>query len=228
MPDSYVEKCIQALPPEKRSAAREAIKAVAETGEDSLLSKLLVTFEATSAYAETIPQQLVQFGETFLREFDARNAKAAQQQTEADAKRDKQLRQLIAEQVPQLGKTLALDKVAARLDAQAAEISRLARNADKLRQARVGGLVLLIMLGVLLGVGSTVGVFWTRYNTAQQYQRWVDQLNTAGIYAKIAHEENSVRFTVEGPTALRGTVWRKDRDGYINGADFVFPTRGGQ
>ena len=144
MSDSYLEKCIQALPPEKQPAARAAIKAISETGDDSILSKVLVAFEATTAYAETIPHAIVASGEKLLQELDARAARAAAQQAESEAQREARLRQLIAEQVPQLGKTLALDKVVARIDMQTAEISRLTRSADRLRQARVGGLVLLM------------------------------------------------------------------------------------
>jgi len=224
MSDSYLEKCIQALPPEKQPAARAAINAISETGDDSILSKVLVAFEATTAYAETIPHAIVASGEKLLHELDARAARAAAQQAESEAQREARLRQLIAEQVPQLGKTLALDKVVARMDMQTAEISRLTRSADRLRHARVGGLVLLMTLGALVGAGATVGLFWKKYDTAQRAQLFVDQLTAAGVYAKVSRTENGVQFTVNGPTALRGTAWRKDRDGYINGADFVFQT----
>jgi hypothetical protein len=228
MSESYLEKCVQALPREKQAAAREAIRAIAENGEDNLLSKLLVTLEATSAYAESIPQAMVANGEKFLRELDARTVRAADQQEKIEVQREARLRQLITEQVPQLGKTLALDKIVARLDAQSAEIGRFARSAERLRHARVGGLVLLMTLGALLGAGATVGLFWKRYDSAQRAQRFVSLLNAAGVDAEFRREGETVHFTVEGPVVLRGTAWRKDAQGYTTGADFVFPTGGGR
>jgi hypothetical protein len=227
MSESYLEKCIRSLPEQKQVAAREAVKAIAENGDDTVLSKLLVVFEATTAYAESIPRELVQFGEAFLRELDLRAAKASERQTEAEAQREERLRQLIVAQIPQLGKTLALNQVVAGLQAQTAELGRLARSVERLRHARVGGLVLLMLLGAGLGAGAVVGIFWHPYNAAQQSQRFVDRLNAAGLYANIKRTEEGVRFTVEGPVVLHGTTWRKNANGYTVGADFIFPNGGG-
>jgi hypothetical protein len=228
MSESYLEKCIRALPGEKQAAAREAIKSIAENGDDSLLSQLLAVFEATAAYSETIPQELVRFGESFLRELDARAAEAAKHQKEADAQRETRLRELIAAQVPQLGKSLALDKVAAGLQSQSAELGRLGRSVERVRQARVGGLLFLIVLGVCMGAGTVIAGFWRSYAEAGQAKRFVENLNAAGIYAKIDRTDEVAHLTVEGPVALRGTAWRKSADGYIVGADYVVSNGGAQ
>jgi hypothetical protein len=223
MSESYLEKCINSLPPEKQPAAREAFKAIAENGDDNLISKLLVILEATSAYAVTVPQTLSASGERFLGDWDARLAKATQVHAEQESAREERLGQLLAKQVPALGKALALDKVAVGLQGQAAELGRIERSLARLRHARVGGLLLLMLLGVLLGAGAVVGLGWRSYQGARQAEKFVVRLNDAGIVAKIRRTETGELLTIEGPEVLRGTVWRKDDKGYIIGADIVYP-----
>ncbi|MBI2516000.1 MAG: hypothetical protein HYV95_03715 [Opitutae bacterium] len=225
MPESYLEKCVRALPPEKQTTAREAFRAIAENGDDNLISKLLVTLEATSAYSATIPETLASSGERFLSELDLRLARTVQAQTEQETRREERLRQLLTELVPQLGKSLALDRVAAGLQAQTTELGRVERSLVRLRRARVGGLCLLMALGFLLGAGAVAAYGWREYRDARQAARFVDRLSDVGVVAKIQRSENGEHLSIEGPAALRGTAWRKDERGYINGADLVFPIR---
>ncbi len=184
--------------------------------------------EATAAYSTTIPQSLAENGNRFLGELDSRLAKLAQSQTELEAGREERLGKLLAAQVPQLGKSLSLDKLVAGLQTQTAELGRVERNLVRLRHARVGGLVLLILLGLLLGAGSVVGLGWRSYQDARQANAFVTRLNEAGIAAKIHRTDNGDILTITGPQALRGTAWRKDAQGYIIGADFVFPIQEGR
>ncbi|MBI2512507.1 MAG: hypothetical protein HYV96_11040 [Opitutae bacterium] len=224
MSDSYLEKCIQALPPEKRPAAREALHSISENGNDSIFAKVLVAFEATSAYADTIPQAIVVSGEKLLREFDTRLERLAAQTSAKSDQRDEMLREFLRQQIPALGKALALDKVEAGLIAQTAELGRFERSLARLRQARVGGLALLMALGFLLGCGAVTGIFWSSYREAQQAQEFVDQLNATGIGASIKRTDQGELLSITGPHVLRGTAWRKDAQGYIVGADFLFPS----
>ena len=226
MDESYLERCIRALPPEKQSAARAAFRDIAADGDDSVFSKVLVTLEATSAYAERIPTEMVRSGEALLRELDERMARSARAQAEADAQREKLLREVIAAQVPQLGKALALDKVNALLTAQTTELGRIERSLERLRQVRVGGLLLVLGLGALLGSGAMAGVFWHRYAQAQRAQRFIARMESLGIDAEITPSGADVRFTIKCPYAITGTGWRKDGQGYIAGADFIVATGG--
>lgn len=223
MSESYLEKCIRSLPQEKQAAAREAFKAISETGDDSFLSKLLVTLEATSAYAATVPKDLVTSGEKLLREFDARAAQLAKQNAEADAQREKRIGEIISKQVPQLGKALALDRVAAGLDAQTAELGRIGRTLARLRHLRVGGLLFLMALSCSLGAGAVVGLFWQPYHRAERAEVFVSRLNAAGVFVSVKDIESGTHIAVEGQPVLRGTVWRKNAEGYTTGADFYFP-----
>jgi hypothetical protein len=226
MDESYLEKCIQALPPAEQPAARAAFKSITETGDENLISKLLVTLRATGAYAATIPVEITRAGEALLRELDERNARTVRAEAEAEKQREERLRQLIAAQVPQLGKQLSLDKVVAGLTTQTAELGRIQRQLVRLRQARVGGLLLVLLLGATVGAGGVVGGFWNSYHAAQQAGRFVRNLNAAGIYAKISPAESGVCLTIESARAQRGTAWRKDAQGYIVGADFFLPIGG--
>ena len=228
MTESYFEKCIQKLPPEKQAAAREAYKAISENGDDSLISKLLVVLEATAVYAETIPRGMVVFGDKFLGELDGRLKTAAQAQADAEKRSEERLGRLMAEQVPALGKALSLDKVADRLTVQTAELGRMGRSLVRLRHARVGGMLFLMLIGCGLGAGAVVGGFWTRYDSAQQALRFVQKLSAAGIDAEISRTDTGVLLRIDGPNVLHGTAWRKDANGYISGADFVFSKGGRQ
>lgn len=226
MDASYLEKCIQALPPAEQPAARAAFKSISETGDDNLISKLLVTLRATGAYAATIPTEMTRAGETLLHELDERNDRTARAQAETEKQREERLRQLIAAQVPQLGKTLALDKVVVGLTAQTAELGRIHRQLVRLRHARVGGLLFVLLLGAALGAIGVIGGFWNQYHLRQQAGRFVDRLNSAGIHTKVQSTDDGVRFIVEGAPVLRGTNWLKNKQGYITGADFLFPAGG--
>ena len=228
MSESYLEKCIRALPPEKQPAAREAFKAIAENGDDSLLSKLIVVLEATAAYAATIPQNLTESGSRFLGELDSRLTKQTQSQAELEAGREERLGKLLTAQVPQIGKAISMDKVIAGLQAQTAELGRIERSLVRLRHARVGGLILLMLLGFILGAGSVVGLSWRSYQDGRQADAFVTRLTEAGIAAKIHRTDSGDLLTISGPQALRGTAWRKDAQGYIIGADFVFPIQEGR
>jgi len=139
MDESYLEQLIQKLPAAEQTAARAAFKAISETGDDGPLSKLFVVLRANNEYAATIPKELVVAGEKLLRELDARAAQLAKQNAEADAQREKRSREIIAQQVPQLGKALALDRVATGLNAQTAELGRIESTLSRLRHLRVGG-----------------------------------------------------------------------------------------
>ena len=224
--DSYLEKCIQSLPAAEQPAARAAFKAIVEAGDDNLLSKLLVALKATGAYAATIPAETERVGETLLRHLAERDARVREEAAAAEDQRDERLRQLIAAEIPQLGKALALDKVVVGLAAQAAELGRIQRQLVRLRQARFGGLLFILLLGVALGAGGVIGGFWHQYRVGQQAGRFVDRLNAAGIYAKVQFTDDGVHFVVEGAPVLRGTTWRKNEQGYITGADFIFPEGG--
>ena len=229
MDDSYLEQLIQALPEAERPTARAAFKAISETGDEGPLGRLLVVLRANNAYAATIPKELAAVAEKLLRELDARVAQQAKQQTESEAQREKRLGEIIAKQVPLLGKALALDRVAAGVEAQAAELGRVGRTLSRLRHLRVGGLLLLMGLAGCLGAGAVVGLYWRPYHDAQRAVNFLTCFHAAGVYLSNKDLENGgVHVTVEGEPVLRGTDWRTNTNKYTVGADFYFPAGGGQ
>jgi hypothetical protein len=210
---SYLEKCIASLPPEKQAAAREAFRAISENGEDNLISKLLVILEATSAYAATIPQAFADNGEHFLKELDARLLKSSQERSGQESAEDERLRKLLASALP------------AALQGHAAELGHIRRGMIRMRRARVGGLLFLMLIGFLLGASAVVSLGWRSYREGQEAQRFEEMLSDAGITANIQETDAGQVLTIEGPEILDGTAWRKDAKGYIIGADMVFPKR---
>jgi len=227
MDDSYLEKLIQALPEAERSAAHAAFKAISETGDDGPLGRLLVVLRANNAYAATIPKELAAVAEKLVRDLDARTMQQTKQHAEAEAQREKRLIEVIAKQVPLLGKALALDSVAAGVKAQNAELSRVNRSLSRLRHVRVSGLLLLMGLAGTLGAGAVVGLYWKPYRETQRAAGLVTRFNDAGVYIGIKDlEGGGTHIVVEGATVQKGTGWRKDKAGNFVGADFYFPAGG--
>ena len=220
MAESYLEKCIQALPEAKRTAAREAFRAVAEAGDDTLLSKLLVVLEATAAYSATIPEALVSRGDRFLADFDARLAQQATRfkPDDATASGDKE-----ADHFHGADPHATFDKLASALDAQKAEMGRLNRNLLRLRQARLSGLLLLLINGVLLGAGLTLTIGLNGYRQAQQSERLISRLTAAGVAVRFQDAAKGPTVFIIGPTAITSSVLIKDAKGAATGIELVYP-----
>jgi hypothetical protein len=85
-----------------------------------------------------------------------------------------------------------------------------------------------MVLGMLVGVGATVGIFWQKYTDAKQDQAFIDRIYETGVRFKIARIEGHPVLTVDGPTMLRGTAWRTNTDGVTTGAVFILPKEGNQ
>jgi hypothetical protein len=226
MNESYLEKCIQSLPAEKQAAARAAFRDIAETGGDNVFSKVLVTLEATSAYAATIPQDMTVRGEKLLGELDARVARLAQEQAETETRREERLHKLITAQLPQLGKSLALDNVVAGLATLTAAVGRFERTLSLFRRARVGALLFYVFIGGVIGAALLGGVFRTRYQSAQRAERFINRLYAEGISIEARRTEQGEWLKIEGPAVLAGSTFKRNGNGEVTGAHLLFPTGG--
>jgi len=226
--ESYLETCIAALPPEKREAARRAFREIAETGDDSYLSKLLVILEANNAYAETIPLQLTAFGGKFIQELRALVEAQAGDESLRESRRAESLKKVIEAQMPELGKSLSLGKLSAAVESQTVALTQLKREVAGMRHARVSGLIALMVLGLFVGVGATVGIFWQKYADARQDQAFIDRIYETGVRFKMERIKGYPVLTVNGPTMMRGTDWRTNAEGVTTGAVFVLPKEGNQ
>lgn len=143
---SYFEKCVGALPAEKRDAARAAFREIADTGEDSYLSKLLAVLEANNAYAKTIPAELAAVHDKFLADLGREARRIREEQRTAETSRDAELHALLHREVQQLDKTLPLTHV---IDA----IREQNRQLEQLRPAILKGpLQFDVLLGGIAGL----------------------------------------------------------------------------
>lgn len=227
MPESYIEKCIQALPPEKQAAARAAFKDIAEGGDDSVFSKVLVTLEATSAYAGSLPQAVAASGEHFLREFDARLQAIAAQRTSADEQRDEVLREFLRQQVAALGQTLGGGDFSAEMKAQTAELGRIKSNLSRLRHVRFGGLLFLMLIGAALGGGGHWYFQRSHDEKAQRAAQKLAALESAGIVWDYRATEQGAQMRIEGPRiAADGVTWRRNAAGQTVGVNILFTSGG--
>ena len=139
-PNSYLEQCIAALPPEKQDAARRAFEEISETGDDSYLSKLLAVLEANNAYARKIPKDLADTGGKLLRDMAAIAAKLAKDQTQDEDRHEANLKKLLAEHRPQWENSLSLDKVAVGVEQQRHLLEQLNRSSAQPKEASGAGI----------------------------------------------------------------------------------------
>lgn len=224
--ESYLEKCIAALPPEKRQAARVAFREISETGEDSYLSKLLAVLEANNAYAKKIPQELVALNEKFLADLGDANDRLKQQRADADGQRDVGLRQLIAGEVRVLNKTLPLEQAIAAMTEQNRTLAQLERSVLEKRPVRLGGLTFVFLVGLMGGfiIGITVAAasLKAELEESRQAVAFVAQASAAGIELKLQSTDKGELLTVIGP-GVPGVAWHKTPAGGITGIDLFFP-----
>jgi len=217
---SYIEKCIQALPPEKQEPARQAFHELGE-GDGSAISKLLVVMEANAAFASTIPSELNLVSEKLVRELTEFQSRATEDRAAAEARLAKKLSDLIQQQVPALGKTLAMDRLVGEAEQQNHSLVRLERSVGRLRHLRVGGVLALMLLSVLLVGGLLSAVMWNRIQVWRSNERFLSRLEQSGIELRLlAQENNSTLFRIEGPV-YKGTSWRLDENGKIKGVDLA-------
>ena len=217
---SYLEQCIQALPLEKQAAARKAFEDFWE-GDDSTFSRLLVVLEATNSFAKGIPKELAEIANRLLAELDQRKESGAHDDAERQKKMEERFRALLVQQVPVLGRALAVDKLATQLEQQKAATIRLGRSIDRLRHLRVGGVLALMALSVLLVGGLGAAAYWNELRTWRSNACFLQRLGRAGIELKLlAQQDGRTVLRVEGPV-YRGTAWRLDEHEKIKGVDLA-------
>lgn len=222
--ESYIEQCINALPPERRETARRAFQEISEDGTGTFLGKFLVLLDASGAYAKSIPSELKSVADSLIREIEAVRSRDAAQRVNDAEQRENQLRQLFAEQMPVLAKGLAVTRLAEGLEAQNAVLCRLEHAVSAMRHLRVGGLLLLMGLAAMIGAAATGGLFYRSYQEGQQSKAWFEYFSRHGIGINAHETQNTVVFTIDGREALlQGTDYRKNDHGKAIGIDLVYP-----
>ena len=223
-PQSYLEQCIAALPPEKREAARRAFEEISETGDDSYLSKLLAVLEANNAYARKIPKDLADAGGKLLREMAGIADKLAARQSQDEDRHEAGFKKLLAEQRPLWEKSLALDNVVAAIERQRLLLEQLNRSSVQRKEERGAGVFFMMILACLTGAFLTVLFFWDDYRDARQAKSFVERAIDAGIRQRLDRTETGNRLTIIGPP-VKVANYRKADDGVINGMviDFAEP-----
>ena len=223
-PQSYLEQCIAALPPEKREAARRAFEEISETGDDSYLSKLLAVLEANNAYARKIPKDLADAGGKLLRDLSGIADKLAAHQSQNEDHRETRFKKLLAEQRPLWEKSPALDNVAAAIERQRLLLEQLNRSSVQRKEESGAGVFFIVILACLTGAFLTVLFFWDDYRDARQAKSFVDRAIDAGIRQRVDKTDTGNRLTIIGPP-VKGANYQKAADGVINGMviDFAEP-----
>ena len=222
--ESYIEQCIKALPAERQGPARQVFKQISEDGTETFLGKFLVLLDASGAYAKTIPSELKSVADSLTRTMESIRSHDASQRSADDEQHEKQLRQILSEQMPVLAKGLAVTRLAEGLEAQNTMLGRLEHAVSSMRHFRVGGLLLLMGLAAVLGAGAIGGVFYKAYHEGQQSKAWLDYFSSRGIGIHAHETQNTVIITVDGREALLpGTDYSKDEQGRLKGIDLIYP-----
>jgi hypothetical protein len=224
MADSYIELCLQALPPEKQAAARQAFADVVEGApDDSLLSRLLIVFEATAAYGRTIPAEIAAAVEKVLPLVDARLAVLAKVNDEDDTRRLAQLREMLASQLPTMAEAFSTDKHLEAVEALRISVERTERSVRRLRHIRLTVVVALMILAMLGGAGGVVLYFREDYVWGQTSLRHLQKLGSHGVYISAdTQQSGSLVVKIDGPKTLR-SEWVLDIQKQVAGAELTYP-----
>lgn len=224
MADSYIELCLQALPPEKRAAARQAFADVVDGApDDSLLSRLLIVFEATAAYGRTIPAEITAAVERVLPLVDARLATLAKANEEDEARRVTQLRDLIASQLPRIAEALSTDKPTEAIEALRLSVERTERSVKRLRHIRLTVVVAFMILATLGGAGGVILYFREDYVWGQKSLRHLQTLGSHGVYISAdTGQSGALVVRIDGPKSMR-SEWVRDIQKQVTGAELTYP-----
>ena len=126
---SYLEQCIEALPPEKREAARCAFYEISETGDDSYLSKLLTVLEANGAYAKRIPKEMTEAGAKVVREMEDMSGRIV----ELEVYRRESFKKAVTAETERLVNSLPVREINIGIGRQNDLLERLRRGGDENR-----------------------------------------------------------------------------------------------
>ncbi|HEY9248400.1 MAG TPA: hypothetical protein VIO38_04680 [Rariglobus sp.] len=224
MADSYIELCLQALPPEKRAAARQAFTDVVEGAPDeSVLSRLLIVFEATAAYGRTIPSEITAAVEKVLPLVDARLSTLAQTTSEDEARRLAQLRDLLASQLPAMAEALLADQHVAAIEGLRRTVERTERTVRRLRHLRLIVVIMLMVLAMFAGAGGVVLYFREDYVWGQRSLRHLQHLGSHGVHIGAGTDASGALVVrIEGPPSIRAD-WLRDFQKTTTGAELVYP-----
>jgi len=220
---SYIEQCVQSLPTAKQAAAREAFRDLLEGREDDgMLTRLLLVFEATAAYASKIPLEMSTVGDRQLRELDERLVQVASMATAADEKRLAQLRGLLQAQLPVMAKELSADKHSGKIEALRVSIDRLERSSQRQRRVRLAVILSFMSLAFAAGGGATIGWFYSDYTAGQTAQHQFAVLGSYGVDLQLADGGNGMlkaSLSSHGPVYDRG--WFVDDSKRCYGAELI-------
>lgn len=224
MADSYIELCLQAMPPEKRAVARQAFAEVIEGApDDSLLSRLLIVFEATAAYGRTIPAEITAAVEKVLPLVDARLSTLAKATDEDEARRLAQLKDLLAAQLPAMAETFSADKHAEAIDGLRLSVERTERSVRRLRHIRLTVVTALLIVAMLSGAAGVILYFREEYIWGQRSLTHLQRLGSHGVYIGVETGENGALVVrIEGPKT-RSAEWLRDAEKQTMGAEFIYP-----
>jgi hypothetical protein len=222
---SYIERCIESLPANKQAAARQAFADLLEGREDDgVLTRLLLVFEATSAYASTIPSDLSLVGDRQLRQLDERFAQMANMATAADETRLAQLRGLLQAQLPAMAKELSADKLAGKVEALRVSIDHLERTSRRQRRVRLAVILAFMAVAFAAGSGAVLGWYYTDYVAGQAAQRKFAVLRSYGVDLQLTDAGGQmlkVSLNSHGPVYDRG--WFVDDSKRCYGAELIVP-----
>ncbi len=225
--ESYLDKCISALPVEKREAARAAFAEISDTGDDCCLSKLLAVLEANNTYAQTIPRELAAVHQQFLLDLKGETAGIRQELIAAETTRDVALRKLPHEEIHKLDKTLPLTKAIDELQTNSRSLGQLRESVSQqstwLSAFCVVGLIGAVVVGMifLTSSGRDAGKEAEDIRTAREF---LDTLNAAGMRLVFRKTATAEVLTVTGPTARPAIGWNRDAAGNIESVELVFAT----
>lgn len=224
MDTGYIEACVAALPAEKRPAARAAFRElIEEGGSDHLLSRLLLVFEATSAFASKIPAEITSAMERCVGALDARLKTLAESETAGATQQFAHIRALFENREAAPASDPALERLAAGVQAQSVELGRVAAAVSRFRHARVHSFIGFVVIAFLGGAAAVAGGFYKDYTNAVGYRRFWRSIQSRNVTVSSEVRGRSFVLRVDGPPVHSGTEWVRDTGGKSCGVELYFP-----
>ncbi|MBT5902293.1 MAG: hypothetical protein HOH58_09315 [Opitutaceae bacterium] len=222
---SYIEACIAALPNEKQQRAREAFNDILEgRDDDGVLSRLLLVFEATSAFGRELPSELERVLSGQASKWEALLEQNRVQTAETGKNLEASITQTIEDSIPQIGEKLSVAPLSKEVDQLRVGVDRLNRQIHRQRTVRLSVVFGFMLLAAVAGAASVAWWFHDDFRAREQAHRQVRAFEYYGLSLELSGtEDRSLRVHIEGSGAVSSGSWLTS-NGKTHGVQFVVPS----
>ena len=213
------------MPETKQAAAREAFRDILDGREDDgTLTRLLLVFEATSAYGEKIPHEMTMVMEKYLHALDCRMAQFTENAEDMDIIHIEQFTKALQEQLPAIAKAISPEIIAEEIGSMRVSIDRLERSSRRQRNLRLTVVAICMMLSGMACAGGVIAWFKNDYDTGQRALGQFTILHNYGLTLRLNNGDNqSLRVHINGNQPFEAVTALINNSKQKIGVEFTVP-----